>query len=121
MSSFLEPLILKDNDSDKFTLMESFSYSIGCLDSDIIITVPKGFVTDFGSIPGFLWFVLPKLGKYNKAAVVHDYLYQMVREKRFSRVVADSIFLEAMGVLEVPKWKRFVVYLGVRLFGWIFV
>ncbi|EFP5746686.1 DUF1353 domain-containing protein, partial [Salmonella enterica] len=30
---------------------------------------------------------------------------------------ADKIFLDGMTVLGVPKWKRIVMYLAVRIFG----
>ena len=41
---------------------------------DDTFTVPAGFETDFASVPQlFLWLV-PRSGKYAKAAVLHDYL-----------------------------------------------
>jgi hypothetical protein len=40
-----------------------------------LITVPRYFVTDFASIPRFLWSLLPKWDGYGTPSVVHDYLY----------------------------------------------
>ena len=121
-SSFTTPLILRDNeDGLTFTVEESFEYKLGALSNNIDIKVPKGFVTDLASVPGICWFFVPKLGKYNKAAVLHDYLYQMVREDKFSRAIADAIFLEGMEVMEVPCWKRYPMYLMVRVFGFFAV
>jgi len=35
-----------------------------------------------------------------------------------NRKTSDRIFLEAMEVLGIPKWKRYLFYYTVRLFGW---
>ena len=91
-----------------------------------IIEVPKGFTTDFASVPRFFWRVLPPWGQYSKAAVVHDYLYAnekyslpggytvMVTQK-----YADELFLELMAVLGVSKAKRLAMYSGLRAFGFV--
>ncbi|EJC5177426.1 DUF1353 domain-containing protein [Salmonella enterica] len=76
--------------------------------------VPAGFVTDLASVPRIFWTILPPDGKYAKAAIIHDYLYDnALRTKK----EADLIFLDGMTVLGVPKWKRTVMYWAVRLFG----
>ena len=80
----------------------------------IWIDVPAGYVTDLASVPRALWTVFPPHGRYAKAAIVHDYLYSnAIGSKRW----ADKVFLEAMGVLDVPKWRKWVMYFAVRLFG----
>ncbi|ENS4526854.1 DUF1353 domain-containing protein, partial [Salmonella enterica] len=57
---------------------------------------------------------LPPDGKYAKAAIIHDWMYDnALRTKR----EADLIFLDGMTVLGVPKWKRMVMYWAVRVFG----
>lgn len=78
------------------------------------LTVQKGFQTDFASIPRGLWNILPKLDRHLLAAVLHDYLYKTAL---VSRPEADAIFLDAMRDLGVPGWKRWAMYLAVRLFG----
>ena len=78
------------------------------------VTVPKGSKTDFASIPRIFWPILPPAGRYSKAAVVHDYCY---RHGLFTREISDLIFLHAMEELDVAKWKRFVMFWAVRLFG----
>ncbi len=103
--------------SDKlWRLVKNFDYYLGNLSSGMSIKVPKGFITDFASVPRIFWNILPPWGKYGKASVLHDYLY---KNNTFSRVICDAIFLEAMGVLKVSTWKKWVLYIGVRLFGWI--
>ncbi|EFQ7393763.1 DUF1353 domain-containing protein, partial [Salmonella enterica] len=57
---------------------------------------------------------LPPDGKYAKAAIIHDWMYDnALRTKK----EADLIFLDGMTVLGVPKWKRIIMYYAVRLFG----
>jgi hypothetical protein len=114
VSSFTKPLILEfvDTDSpDRFELFEHFDYHVGRLNSGDVISVPAGFRTDFASVPRVFWWLVPPVGRYGKAAVIHDYLYVV---KTRSRKEADKIFLEAMEVLDVPKWRRKLIYFAVR-------
>ena len=80
-----------------------------------LVTIPTGFVTDGASIPWFLWSILPPFGPYLPAAAAHDFLYFAAT---FSRKGADQIFLRIMEDLEVPLWKRRIMYRGVRVGGW---
>ncbi|EHI7918926.1 DUF1353 domain-containing protein [Salmonella enterica] len=69
---------------------------------------------DLASVPRIFWSLMPPDGRYAKAAIIHDYLYDnALRTKR----EVDRIFLDGMTVLSVPKWKRTVMYWAVRLFG----
>lgn len=117
MSSFtsaLEVEVLPDG--RKFKLTRPFTYHIGTKFSRKYISVPKGFITDFASTPNFLWWWLPPFGKYTKAAVIHDYIYQT---KSRTRKEADQIFKEAMIVGGTRKWKAKLMYWGVRIGGWL--
>jgi len=153
-------------DGRRWRLVRSFSYHIGSKYSKDIIKVPMGFVTDFASVPqmiiaiiGLICIVLayylsapwllwlgvaivllilsiPYWGKYGKAAVVHDYLYQFLRwmlkqpqhkplfdrlyyAKDNPRKFADDVFLEAMLVGGTKPWKAKAMYRAVRLVGWL--
>jgi hypothetical protein len=79
-----------------------------------VITVPAGFPTDLASTPRIPIFyeAFGNVGAY--AAVVHDYLYTSGRE---SRAVADAVMREAMEVSGISWWKRWGMYLGVRIGG----
>lgn len=77
----------------------------------VTYTVPEGFVTDFASIPRPLWPIYPKTGRYQLAAVVHDFLYW---EQSTTRKEADQIFLEGMKESEVPTKDRSIIYSAVR-------
>jgi hypothetical protein len=116
MSSFTTPLSLEFGDDGSWTVNQKFIYHIGGSESGMAVEVPIGFVTDFASIPRIFWRVLPPTGTYGKAAVVHDFLYA---SQAGTREWADAVFLEAMGVLKVPAWKKHVMHKAVRLFGWI--
>lgn len=71
-------------------------------------------ITDLASVPRIFWTLLPPDGKYAKAAIIHDYLYDNAQR---TKKEADRIFLDGMTVLGVPKWKRTVMYWAVRVFG----
>lgn len=109
--SFHTPLQLVYEDGRNYMLLSAFQY-----DSSLgTIGVPAGFITDFASIPEFLWNILPPTGKYGKAAVVHDYLYRT--PEAASKEIADAIFLEAMKALGVGWFTRYAMYWGVVFFG----
>ncbi len=114
MSAFTTPAKLEIVDSYLWRVISPFEYHIGEIGSGQVITVPVGVITDLASVPRLLWTIFPPLGKYSKAAILHDYLYdQAIGTKEW----ADKIFLEAMEVLGVPKWRRILMYWAVRLFG----
>lgn len=97
------------------------------------VIISENFTTDFASVPRILWSLFPPYGKYGKAAIVHDWLYEnkfivtkyldfktrniFTNSLPVSRERADEIFLEAMLVLGVPKWKAKIMFYAVRLFG----
>lgn len=115
---FLSEIITKDLlDGRNYQLVRPLVYITevaGVPTTDLIIKVPKGFVTDFASIPRGLWNVFPPMGKYNGAAIVHDYLY---RRTIWDREICDAVFLEAMQALGVNWLSRHLIYRVVRLFG----
>jgi hypothetical protein len=118
MSSFTEPfneLQLKPKgDGKTFILTEEYSFYL-TENHNRIIRVPEGFESDGASVPKMFQWLIPRWGTHGKAAVLHDYLY---RNRLVKRDRADKIMLDAMIILEVPKWKRQAIYRSVRLFGW---
>ncbi len=126
MAGFLTPLRVERLDSNKWRVIEEFDYRIGADKSPLMVRVYAGFITDFASIPRGMWNVFPPVGgEYDKAAVVHDMLYQDPRVVNLldnsripiDKAKADGIFLEAMTVLGVSKWKRTTIYLAVKFGG----
>ncbi len=116
MSQFTEDLIMVWLPAlKKFRVYVNFDYHVGSEDSDEIISIPEDYLTDLASIPPPARWLIPKLGKHAQAAVVHDFLYQ---HHTYPRKKCDEIFSEAMTVLNVPLWKRRIMYRAVRMFGW---
>lgn len=116
MSSFTRPLTVTKLSTGLWEVARSFSYYVGKRGSKDVVHVPKGFTTDFASVPRLFWIILPPDGKYTQSAVLHDFGY--FSQKR-SRKEVDRMFLESMKVLGVPLWKRQTMYRAVRSFGWI--
>ena len=129
-SSFLTPLELKYIDGRSWEVTKEFDYLVDYEDKDTTIRVPKGFVTDFASVPRVFWTIgFSPTGKHGKAAVVHDYLYVVGGKPPcpiktphyscpvFTKADADRIFLEAMEVLGVNWLQRRLMYRMVRWFG----
>ncbi|ENJ7141699.1 DUF1353 domain-containing protein [Escherichia coli] len=113
MSKFTTPAVLEMLDDYRWRLVEPFEFWRTDAPDDVI-HVPSGYITDLASVPRLLWSLFPPHGRYAKAAIIHDYLYDnALRTKR----EADRIFLEGMEVLGVPRWRRWLMYVAVRLFG----
>ncbi|MEB0968034.1 DUF1353 domain-containing protein [Citrobacter braakii] len=113
MSKFTTPAVLEMLDDYRWRLVEPFEFWL--TDSpDDVIHVPAGYVTDLASVPRLLWSVFPPHGRYAKAAIIHDWLYDNALR---TKAEADLIFLDAMKVLKVPCWRRWVIYCAVRIFG----
>lgn len=99
-------------------LLQTLEYRVGAEDSPVVICVPVGFETDFASIPFGIRNLFPPLGRWGRPAIIHDYLYATQGERgRFDRLEADRIFQEAMEVVGVPAWRRFVMFRAVRIGG----
>jgi hypothetical protein len=113
MSKFTTPVILEKPGYCKWRVYESFEFYLQDDNSDVI-KVPAGVVTDLASVPRIFWTFLPPDGRYAKAAIIHDYMYD---NALWTKKEADLIFLDGMRVLGVPKWKRTVMYHAVRMFG----
>lgn len=78
------------------------------------ITVPDGpanKVTDLASVPGFLLWFVPRYGAHTLAALLHDQLVKVPDQ----RVLADTIFRDALGELKVPWIRRWFMWAAVSL------
>jgi hypothetical protein len=75
---------------------------------------PKGFITNFTSVPRIFWSIVSPWGRQMKAAIMHDYFYHT---GVVSRLDADKLFCRMMKELGVSWWKRQIMYRAVRLFG----
>lgn len=80
------------------------------------IRVPAGFVTDLASIPGLAERIRSRVGTYNRAAIVHDWLYWT---GLCSREEADRIFLKAMRTSGTSERVARQIYRAVQVGGWV--
>lgn len=82
-----------------------------------IFIVPKGFKTDFASIPRIFWTIIAPLGKHTLPAVLHDFLYTEGYKMGISRKEADKIFYNAMIDSFVNRFTANIMWACVRLFA----
>lgn len=100
-------------DNKNWIVSEPMAWNIG--QSKETVVVPKGFVTDFASIPQPFWSLgLQPQGQYSRAAVLHDYLYW---SQGCTREQADRLLLMAMRESAVGAFDEVAVYTGVRAGG----
>ena len=83
----------------------------------VAVTVPRGFKTDYASIPHILWSIMPPDGPWVRAAVIHDYLYQTMDVPRW---LCDAVFRSVMQHDKVPLIQRLAIFYAVRIFGRLF-
>jgi len=77
--------------------------------------------------PGIpLWSLFPPSGRWNPAVWTHDFCYskegivrdlEMGKDFEPDRPLSDVIFLKAMILLAVEKWRRVFAFLAVRWFA----
>lgn len=109
-----DELVVREHPTDEglWIVARTFSYR----GHTARFTVPRGFVTDFASVPRFLWWLFPPYGKHTRAAVVHDWLYS---SHVTSRADADGLFRRMMKELGVSACRRWLMFFAVRLFGFL--
>ena len=89
-------------------------YALTTNGGELKVKVPAGFVTDLATTPRILWPIFPPWGRWNRAAILHDYLCV---HRTCSRFLADALFREAMKDLGVPLWRRVIMYYAVRIWA----
>lgn len=112
------------------------------------VTIPAGYISDKASIlvlrntakylailfvilgakftlPAFiaifLIVVYASLAGYgDKAAVIHDWLYDTLSEHNLSRKECDVVFYRALRASGNSQWRSYCFLVGVRMFGGLF-
>lgn len=101
-----------EGDESRWTLLRQLDYQPLRQDP---FHVPVGQTTDFASVPRVFVWLLPRYGRYTKAAILHDYLWgEEVPAGRIKRLDADGIFRQAMRGLGVPFVRRWMMWAAVR-------
>jgi len=78
-----------------------------------IFVIPKGFVTDFASIPRLLWFMYPPDGKHRGGAIPHDMGYAVHGFKS----LMDEMFKQLLKSEKVEKSVVNIFFGSVNWFG----
>ena len=107
----------------EFKLLEAIQLVINEVGHKAIIE--SGFVTDLASIPSFLFWL--QWGKWNKAAIVHDYAYSngfvsiksQTETKKYylTRNQSDYLFYQILLFDGVNPFLAWMMFKAVRLFG----
>ena len=84
-------------------------------DDRVQVMIPVGFEFDLASVPWWLGAIAQKLGRHQRAACLHDYLYA---NNIGTRAWADQQFRLAMQQDQTAGWRRWTMWAGVRLGGW---
>lgn len=143
MAQFTEDVTVVNRLSGRvfeWELCEPVSYRIVDTADSEVVNVPPGFATDFASVPRPFWAIISPWGRHGRAAIVHDFLYQLggvtdvgARSmRRPSKREADRIFRQAMEVLDrvilgrgnhpgfrvwLAGWRRWTMWAAVAVFG----
>lgn len=107
---FLTDLIVKDAGGNDWKLVAPLRYEA----SRECFEVPVDAETDFASIPKPFQWLIPRSGRYTKAAVLHDFLWRTPIAP-VTRGDADGIFRRCLHEFEVPFLRRWLMWAGVRL------
>lgn len=81
------------------------------------VTVPAGYCFDGASIPRCLWSLIgsPFDPDLMVAAAVHDWYCDHSANCYQSRVIGDAVFFYLLTKAGVARWRRVLMYLGVRM------
>jgi hypothetical protein len=84
----------------------------------VTLVVPSGFATDLASVPFYLQPLVAMHGNWNRAAILHDWLYSLRGVlpcgKTLTRKQADRIFLDAAIVDGTSPFVAMCGYYGIR-------
>lgn len=110
--NFLNELNLTPFDDGVFKLDKKFLIQV----DENLYTVPKGFQTDFASIPRVFWPIQSPYDYKNIApAILHDYQYTC--PNNLTREKIDSIFYSALIDNRVNPVVAYAFWLAVRIGG----
>lgn len=110
------PFVRTFADGSKWMLQSPVIHEMG-KNGEYVVIVPRGFITDFASIPKPLQLLrdlLPTTDRYGIPALVHDYLYW---RQDCTRDQADNIMEIALKEAGVSLVERRIIREGVRQFG----
>lgn len=104
----------EDDMGNVFTLREPLEIEW----QDRRLTVPAGFKSDGASVPRAFWRVVFPSSDTTalRAAFVHDYIYR-THPLDWTKEDADNLFFDFLVKDGIPKWRAWLAYKAVDLFG----
>lgn len=87
---------------------------------EVAVVVPRGFRTDLGSVPRWLWPIIGPHELSAEACILHDFLCKhrgRVAENRWTSRETHRQFLADMLARDVPTWRALLAFSFVRTFG----
>lgn len=121
-AQFLSPLRVEKIGARRWMLTDDLVFKTEILNGYFV--APRGFQTDFASIPRFLWALFPQVGKYDGAAVIHDAAYGFAlttlhtgQRVHLVKSWADKVFYEGMKAAGVNGVSAWLMYRAVARFG----
>jgi hypothetical protein len=118
---FKSPARIEQESDHEWRLLAPLVY-VGSSD---VFVVHDGFRTDLASVPRMVQWLVPRSGRFTRAAILHDALWHELREDRdggirtvaFTPKDADGLFRAAMRDLGVSVVRRRIMYWAVRAAG----
>lgn len=107
---FMSSLTVAVLGDTSYQLEDDFIISV----NEIIYTVPKGFITNFSSVPRIPLIYLVVGNRGNRSAVFHDWLYTA---KPRTREIADKLFLLCLIEDGINRFIAYAMYFAVRIAG----
>jgi hypothetical protein len=114
-AGFLTSLQVEQVDDDDWRLISPLNYWSAL--KSLFYEVPKGFVTDFASVPRLPFIYWFMGGKAEAPAVLHDWMYRTGSEG-VSRADADAILYEAVKSAGYWRARAWLMWAGVRIGGY---
>lgn len=86
--------------------------------AEFVLRMESGYSWDGASIPRYLWWLFgkPLSPEFRLASLWHDRLCELA-ECVEDRTIADAVFLRLLRESGVGKWRRLLMWAGVRLYG----
>lgn len=115
--------VSKETGKDYWRVTEAFKFYMDDPTEEKWVLIPAGYLTDGATVPRIFWELLPPWGAYGQAAIVHDWLCEHLTVEikgvvtPITRAQADKAFKQGMIALDVPSWKRNIMYIAVRVYA----
>lgn len=113
MGVFTGDIKVKHVDGRMWEILSPIEY----IDDKYYFIIPKGFKTDFATIPYFLrWFVQPT-GNHTYPAILHDYMWLHTSLKKSE---VNKIFYNNLLQFGVKPWKAWLMWKATCAYGLYF-